>query len=117
MSITQEFSKNLLNIKGNSSGFGFAIQELPSEEAIYFLRLLSLFFFTLHFVPKRLSKKLEIFKFYLNLEVNSLNTNLKKQECKLNLFSNFCYVLSCCLNLFVISNIFFVYIYINIYNI
>ena len=32
--ITQEFSKNLLKIKGNSSSFGFAIQELPSEEAI-----------------------------------------------------------------------------------
>ena len=32
--ITQEFSKKLLNIKGNSSSFGFAIHELPSEEAI-----------------------------------------------------------------------------------
>ena len=32
--ITQEFSKNLLKIKGNSPSFGFAIQELPSEEAI-----------------------------------------------------------------------------------
>ena len=33
-SITQEFSKNLLKIKGNSFSFGFAIQKLPSEEAI-----------------------------------------------------------------------------------
>ena len=32
--ITQEFSKNLLKIKGSSSSFDFAIQELPSEEAI-----------------------------------------------------------------------------------
>ena len=32
--ITQELLKNLLKIKGNSSSFGFAIQELPSEEAI-----------------------------------------------------------------------------------
>ena len=32
--ITQEFSKKLLKIKGNSSSFGFAILELPSEEAI-----------------------------------------------------------------------------------
>ena len=32
--ITQEFSKNLLKIKDNSSSFGFAIQELPSEKAI-----------------------------------------------------------------------------------
>ena len=32
--ITQEFSKNLLKIKGNSSSSVFAIQELPSEEAI-----------------------------------------------------------------------------------
>ena len=28
-----EFSKNLINIKGNSSSFGFAIQELSCEEA------------------------------------------------------------------------------------
>ena len=32
--ITQEFSKNLLKIKGNSSSFGFDIQELSSEKAI-----------------------------------------------------------------------------------
>ena len=32
--VTQEFSKNLLKIKGNPSSFGFAIQELPSKEAI-----------------------------------------------------------------------------------
>ena len=32
--ITQEFSKNPLKIKSNSSSFGFAIQELPSEETI-----------------------------------------------------------------------------------
>ena len=32
--ITHEFSKNLLKIKGNSSSFRFAIQKLPSEEAI-----------------------------------------------------------------------------------
>ena len=32
--IGQEFTKNLLKIKGNSSGFGFAMQELHSEEAI-----------------------------------------------------------------------------------
>ena len=32
--ITQELSKNLLKIKGNSSGFDFAIQEFPSKEAI-----------------------------------------------------------------------------------
>ena len=32
--ITQEFSKNLLKIKGNFSSFGFDIQEPPSEEAI-----------------------------------------------------------------------------------
>ena len=32
--ITREFSKNLVKIKGNSSSFGFAIQKLPSEEAI-----------------------------------------------------------------------------------
>ena len=32
--ITQEFSNNLLKIKGNCSSFGFTIQELPSEEAI-----------------------------------------------------------------------------------
>ena len=31
--VTQEFSKNL-KIKGNPSSFGFAIQELPSKEAI-----------------------------------------------------------------------------------
>ena len=29
----KEFSKNLLNIKVNFSSFGFATQELPSEEA------------------------------------------------------------------------------------
>ena len=29
----QEFLKNLQNVKGNLSSFGFAIQELPSEEA------------------------------------------------------------------------------------
>ena len=32
VSTVQEFSKNL-NSKGNSSSFGFAIQQLPSEEA------------------------------------------------------------------------------------
>ena len=32
--IAQEFLKNLLKIKGNSSSFGFAIQDLPSEETI-----------------------------------------------------------------------------------
>ena len=33
VSTVWEFSKNLLNIKGISSSFGFSIQELPSEEA------------------------------------------------------------------------------------
>ena len=28
VSVTQEFSKNLQKVKGNSSDFGFAIQEL-----------------------------------------------------------------------------------------
>ena len=31
--VYQQVSMNLINIKGNSSSFGFAIQELPSEEA------------------------------------------------------------------------------------
>ena len=35
VSVTQKFSKNLLKIKGNTSSFGFAIQELSSKEAIY----------------------------------------------------------------------------------
>ena len=29
----QESSKNLLNIKGNSSSFGFAIQKLSSKDS------------------------------------------------------------------------------------
>ena len=31
---SQEFSKNYQNVKGNFSNFGFAIQQLLSEEAI-----------------------------------------------------------------------------------
>ena len=31
---TKEFSKNLLKTKDNSSSFGFAIQEFPSEQTI-----------------------------------------------------------------------------------
>ena len=34
VAITQESSMNLLKIKGNSSSFGFAIQELLFEAAI-----------------------------------------------------------------------------------
>ena len=34
VSITQEFSENLQRVKGNSSSFGFAVQELTCEEAI-----------------------------------------------------------------------------------
>ena len=34
VSIKQEFSKNFQKVKGNSSSFGFAIEELPSGEAI-----------------------------------------------------------------------------------
>ena len=63
--ITQEFSKNLLKIKVNSSSFGFAIQELPSEEAIstVLLTIPLCIVFTLHFVPQRLSKKFKNLKF------------------------------------------------------
>ena len=32
--MTQEFSKKLLKIQGNSSSFGFGIQELASEKGI-----------------------------------------------------------------------------------
>ena len=49
--ITQEFSKNLLKIKGSFSSFGFAIQELLSEEVtktiVLTILLCILFYFAL----------------------------------------------------------------------
>ena len=58
-------SKNLINIKGNSSSFGFVIKELSFEEAnktviiIIPLRVL----FTFSFVLQRLSEKPDNLKF------------------------------------------------------
>ena len=60
-----EFSKNLINIKGNSSSFGFAIKESSFEEAnktvIIIIPLPVLFTFS--FVWQRLSEKLDNLKF------------------------------------------------------
>ena len=63
--ITQELLKNLLKIKGNSSSFGFAIQELPSEEAngtVILIIPLSVLY-TFSFVLQRLGEKCENLKF------------------------------------------------------
>ena len=53
-----------MNIKGNSSSFGFAVQELPSEEAnetVILIIPLSVLF-TLSFVVQRLREKFENLK-------------------------------------------------------
>ena len=51
--MTRKFSKNLLKIKGNSSSFGFAIEEFPSDEAIetiiFIIPLCILLYFALHY--------------------------------------------------------------------
>ena len=60
-----EFSKNLINIMDNSSSFGFAIQELLSEEAnstVILIIPLSVLF-ALYFVPQRLGEKCENLRF------------------------------------------------------
>ena len=106
--ITQAFLKNLLKIKANSSGFGFAIQELLWRSYLNNRSYHSSLLFCIH---KNLVKNLKFWNFIWNYKLIVWIKILKMQQCKLIVFSNFYCIFSCCLNLFSRQIWFFVCIY------